>query len=406
MDEPAEESDPGHSAGALRRLTDVSRALTYARSLDEVLDLTVDCAADLLGAPRVILMLNGPDDRLQVRASRGVDSESVRRFREPLDETILVRLSGLLGPDAEQGFLGVPLVVAGRVTGLLGVQRPEGPPPADEGEWLLSALADQAAVALENARHRDARSDLEGRVSNLEQDKARREQAMEILSHDLRSPLNAILGYVSLLQNEVVGSLTDRQRETLERIEKVGEHFGEVLANVLEMARLTGGEVAMEMGPVDVAAVARGALDVVRPAAESAGIELTAEGSDVPEIRSDGGRLRQVLVQLLDNAIKYSPDGSKIGIRWRLRLAPPGNRVEIAVEDEGPGIEPERQEAIFEPYVRKDGDTARGRTGVGLGLSIAVGLVSRLGGSLSLESARGEGSVFRLWLPADEEGEA
>src|SRR5688572_17399393 len=133
----------------LRRLTEISRTLTYTTSLEQVLELAVDRAAELLDAPKSLLMLTDSAGLLQVRAARGIDAGLVRRFREPLDETVLDRLRGVLGEVEPDCFLGVPLVAQGEVVGVLAVVRPNGAPCTDADEWLLSALADQAAVALE-----------------------------------------------------------------------------------------------------------------------------------------------------------------------------------------------------------------------------------------------------------------
>jgi signal transduction histidine kinase len=393
-------SATGRGERTSRRLTEISRALTYARSLEEVLELTVECAIDLLAASRAVLMLMGDDDLLHVRASRGIAPDDVERFREPLDENLLFRLTSLVGPEARERFLGVPLVVRGDVIGLLGVRLEGAEGVDDDGEWRLSALADQAAVALESTLHRQRRVALVGRVEELERDRRLKEQAIEILGHDLRSPLGAIQGYVVLMSEGALGPVTERQREVLERILRVQGHLEAILANVLEMGRLTGGEVVLRPQRLRVGEVVSDALDIVRPAAEEADIICEARGEPEVEVETDPDRLRQVLVQLLDNAVKYSPDGSLVVVTWRALDAGGQPWVDIAVEDQGPGVPPERQEAVFEPYVREDGHTGRGRAGVGLGLAISMGIVGHLGGTLTLESGSGEGSTFRVRLPA------
>jgi signal transduction histidine kinase len=382
-----------------RRLTEINRALTYARSLDEVLELTVDCATELLDAPRAVLMLNEADGLLHIRAARGIDTRDIDRFREPLDENLLMRLTGVFGPSAREGFLGVPLVVQGNVTGLLAVHLPPPRTADEENEWLLSALADQTSIALQSARNDDVRQQLEGRLGELQREQEGKERAIEILSHDLRTPLSAVLGYTGLISSEVLGPLNERQRNTLQRMRMVCSHMESVLSNVLEMARLKGGRFSLVSEPVDVAEVVAGALDVVRPAAEQARIVLTRTGTPGITIRSDGARLRLVLIQLLDNAIKYSPEKCRVSIVHQ-EIELDGRRwAQLDVTDEGPGIERERQDEIFEPYVRRDGVTERAKSGVGLGLAIAHGIVERLGGTLQVESTPGKGATFRIRLP-------
>lgn len=388
-------------ASNTRRLTEINRAMTYARSLDEVLTLTVECATELLEAPRAVLMLNGEDGLLRIRAARGVPAEAVDRFEEPLDENLLMRLTGLLGANAREHFLGVPLVVQGNVIGLLATRLADDQEVNEEAEWLLSALADQAAVALESTRNDDVRVLLESRIGELERHQKGKDRALEILSHDLRTPLGAVLGYTALLSSEVLGSLNERQQNALQRIKVVCDHMESILANVLEMARLTGGQMQVVLDEIDPAEVIAGAADIVRPAADRAQIALQVTNRPVDPIRSDAPRLRLVLVQLIDNAIKYAPEKTEVRIEYDVTERDGRRWVEFTVSDEGPGIEAERQAEIFEPYVRKDGATERAKSGVGLGLSIAKGIVQRLGGTISVESAAGMGTTFHVLLPAN-----
>ncbi len=181
---------------ALSRLTAVSRALTYAASLEEVLDISVESAVEMLGAHAALLLLTDADGLLRIAASRGLAPSVAERFHEPLDERLAGRLASALGADSPALFLGVPLVVRGAVTGLLAVLRAEAGPISESDEWLLSALADQASVALESARDQEARVRLERRVNELEQLSSAREEALRMVGHDLRSPLSAMLGYI------------------------------------------------------------------------------------------------------------------------------------------------------------------------------------------------------------------
>ena len=180
----------------LRRLTELSRALTYAVSLDEVLDLTTERAAGLLETDRAVLMLTNDEGVLSVRASFGLERASTERFREPLDDSLVQRLQGLLRVEPER-FVSVPLVVAGEVTGILAVALLEGMDPSEEQEWLLSALADQAAVALEKTR--------------LDETGEFRERLIGIVSHDLRNPLNSILLGATLLLGTKVSTRPPRK---------------------------------------------------------------------------------------------------------------------------------------------------------------------------------------------------
>ena len=382
-----------------RRLTDINRAITSARSIEELLELAIGCAVELLRAECAVLMMNDDEGLLRIRAAHGVSPAAVEQFREPLDENLLTRLSGVMGAGATDRFLGVPLIAHGLVTGLLAVKLPEGRLPDEESEWLLSSLADQTAVAFENTRSDDVRLLLEQRVDQLVREQEGKNRAIEILSHDLRTPLSALLGYTALMSSEIVGPVTERQQTVLQRMKGVCDHMESVLTNVLEMARLTGGRFALSSELCDLSDVIASAIDVVRPAAERAGIRVVQGGMSTPAFRCDTARLRLVLVQLLDNAVKYSPEGCPVTVVRQTIQRPEGDFAQIDVIDEGPGIEKDRQDQIFQPYVRRDGNSDRAKSGVGLGLAIARGIIERLGGTLSLTSTPGRGATFRILIP-------
>lgn len=391
-------TDGEPTAAALARLTSVSRALTYAVSIEEVLEITVECAEGLLEAPRVVLMLRGEDDLLRIRASRGVEPSVVERFREPLDETLLNRLSGVLGPEAREGFLGVPLVVRGAVRGLLAVLRSRGRALTERDEWLLSALADQAAVALDNARAEASRSELEAEVRALRKLGTQREDALRMVGHDLRSPLSALQGYVHLLEIETYGPITPGQRTALARLATIGRHLEALVSNVLEMGRLTAGTLNLEVQAVELGPVVQGAHAMIELAAADRSVTVVTDVPPGLSVMADADRLRQVLIQLLENAVKYSPEGTDVRLEARGEDVPgePARTV-VRVIDQGRGIPAEDAETIFEPYRQLEEGVVAG--GIGLGLAIARGLVERMGGTLALEPG-GPGATFALRLRA------
>lgn len=397
-------ADPAEgSVHALTRLTSVSRALTYAISIDEVLEITVDSAAELLDAGRVVLMLRDADGLLRIRASRGIPSDDVERFGEPLDETLVSRLTTLFGPTADRGFLGVPLVVSGHVTGLLAVHRSGSEGATEQEEWLLSALADQAAVALENARSASRRSELETEIQELRRSGSQKEDALHMVGHDLRSPLNSLQGYIHLLRSGTYGPLNEAQENALDRLAAIGGHLASLVENVLEMGRLAAGTLTIEPEPVALTGVVEEAALVVGLSAEAVGVILER---DVPVglgALGDAARVRQVLVQLLDNAIKHSPGGGVVQVTARREPAAGADgkdHVAVRVTDQGPGVPAESAEEIFEPYRQLEDERSAG--GIGLGLAIARALVERMGGSLGLEAPSGDGATFVVRLPAAE----
>jgi signal transduction histidine kinase len=334
-----------------------------------------------------------------------VDEAALRRDADWADETLARRLHGLLGAYRHECFLGVPLVARGTVTGLLAVVRPDQAPFGEEDEWLLSAAADQVAVALENARlEEEVRRERDGRSRAVrgagEADEAS-DRALATLSHDLRSPLNAIDSYAELIEMEILGPVSDRQREALGRIRMSGRHLLAVLENVLEMTRLSAGVVRIHASSVPAATVIEEAVLMVQPSATLRNQSLVAGEVAEMTLDADPDRLRQVLVNLLGNAVKYTGPGGTIrigaaavergGRRWGA----------IAVADDGPGIPAEKLEAIFQPYYRLAGAVADAPEGVGLGLAISRELIRKMGGDIEVESEPGRGSVFTVRLPAE-----
>ncbi|MDF1504372.1 PAS domain-containing sensor histidine kinase [Roseisolibacter sp. H3M3-2] len=228
------------------------------------------------------------------------------------------------------------------------------------------------------------------------------------MSHELRTPLNAILGYVDLLAMGLAGPTSDAQREYLGRVEGSGRHLLTLIDDVLDVARIEAGELAVERRPASVADVVEGALALVQPQAEAKGVTAAwARGAEDPALRyvGDPDRVRQVLLNLLGNAIKFTPPGGRVTVRAASDADADGApRVALAVADTGIGIAADQQARIFEPFVQVDGGLNRRSGGTGLGLAISRQLVHLMGGELSLASAPGMGATFTLRLPASTPG--
>jgi phosphoserine phosphatase RsbU/P len=379
----------------LRRLTEISRALTYTTSLEQVTRLTVERGAELLNAAAAVLMLADGEGLLQVRAAHGIPEERVARFGAPKTDEVIERLEGLFSV-AQECLIAVPLVVGGAVTGLVAVATRDPFTSADES--LLSSLADHAAVALENARlGGEVRLEMEDRLRASEGATNAKDRALATLAHDIRSPLGAIDGYCEILQEEIYGPVNDRQRETLGRVRMSGRHLLSLLDNVMEMARLDAGVVRMIAQPVGLTDVAREAVHMLLPAADARLQTLQLGRSEEIVVTADHARVRQVLVNLIGNAVKFTPQDGSITVTTAQCTVGGAAFGEIRVRDTGPGVPEAERAAIFEPYYRSEG-TAQA-PGVGLGLAISQGLVRHMGGELALDSEVGVGSVFLLRLP-------
>jgi signal transduction histidine kinase len=401
------------------RLTQVSRAFTYATSLKDILHLATDQAAEMLGAEKAILMLTDADGLLRVRAAYGVSAEVVERFRESFDESLITRLTGLLGAGSPEGFIGVPLVVGGNVTGLLAVVRPEREGDDQQGfaddEWLLSALADQTAAPVENAQlaeqldkakllaenarlyeaERAARKEAEAARVEAENANRAKSEFLANMSHELRTPLNAIAGYVELLDMEIRGPIVQAQRDDLARIKASQRMLLRLVNDVLNFAKLESGHVSVTVMNINVAVVLGSLEPLVLPQLMAKGLHFDTDScSDDLHTQADPEKLEQILLNLLSNAIKFTPPDGSI----RLSCESTSDTVHIRVADTGRGIPAEKQDRIFEPFVRVDEGFTRQTEGTGLGLAISRNLARAMGGELAVESTPGAGATFTLTL--------
>jgi signal transduction histidine kinase len=220
------------------------------------------------------------------------------------------------------------------------------------------------------------------------------------MSHELRTPLNAIAGYVDLLDMELPGPLNVRQRAYLDRIQRAQHHLLGVINDVLSFAKLEAGHVALQRSDVPVPVVIAEAEALIATQAATAGVRFRDDGGPPVSVRADPEKLRQILINLFTNAVKFTNAGGSVTVRWRAE----GGQVSIEVEDTGIGIPPDRLPHIFEPFVQVDADLTRVRQGSGLGLAISAELAHRMGGTLDVRSAVGAGSTFTLSLPAADPG--
>jgi signal transduction histidine kinase len=221
------------------------------------------------------------------------------------------------------------------------------------------------------------------------------------MSHELRTPLNAIGGYVDLLDLGVNGPLTDSQRLALSRVTANQRHLLTLINDVLAFAKLEAGQVELDLGALSAFELISGVEPLVAPLAEAKGIALSVQecGAGV-RLVGDVERIRQILLNLVGNAIKFTQEGGWI----LLTCEESGAWVDIRVRDNGQGIAFERQRGIFDPFVQADRSLSSPQEGVGLGLAISRDLARAMGGELSVESTPGEGSTFTLRLPSEGAG--
>jgi signal transduction histidine kinase/CheY-like chemotaxis protein len=221
------------------------------------------------------------------------------------------------------------------------------------------------------------------------------------MSHELRTPLNAILGFSSMLGRD--SGATPAQKENLAVINRSGEHLLSMINDILDLSKIEAGRIDLEERPFDLAALLEEISVMIQSRAGGKGLSfvLEAEAVGFPYVNADAGRLRQILSNLLSNAVKFTSEGGVI-LRARtepLPETPERCRIVLEVEDTGPGIDPDRQKDIFDPFVQEKGVSAQ--AGTGLGLSICKNLSDLMGGSIEVESETGKGALFRVRLPAE-----
>lgn len=240
--------------------------------------------------------------------------------------------------------------------------------------------------AIENAR----------RLAEAEAASRAKSDFLAAMSHELRTPLNAIGGYVDLLLLGVRGSLTDHQREDLQRVRRSQQHLLAIINDLLNFSRLEAGSISYRLAPVEVAPLLREICMMVEPQSRAAGIELHCEACDDAVVYADESKLGQILLNLLTNAIKFTPENGSIRLSCDARSS---DTVRIEVTDTGIGIPMNHRESIFEPFVQVGRSLSSSHEGTGLGLAISRDLARGMGGDLTVRSQQGKGSTFTIALP-------
>ncbi len=257
------------------------------------------------------------------------------------------------------------------------------------------------ALEVRNLELEMVRNILQTKVGELAEATRAKDQFLAVMSHEMRTPLNAIIGYADLLEMGIGGELGEGQRPHVARIQVGGRHLLELINDVLDLAKADARGLDLDIRPVDLQAVIEEVAALLESRAHAQGIELRVEPCtpDLPHVQADLQRLRQIITNLVGNAIKFTEEGSVT-----IRCAPRGKTVEIAVEDTGVGIAPEVLPMIFDEFYQANGKLTRSRGGSGLGLAISQRLARLMEGVVTVRSEPGVGSVFTLAIPSAEAG--
>jgi signal transduction histidine kinase len=346
-----------------------------------------------------------------------VDTEGVVRFANPSAEALF----GSSASVQPGHTFGVPMV-AGETTEVdivrtdtTNLSLPDQPSPSPshgvgemrvvEIEWegqqaYLTSIRDvtehkQAQEALEEANHA-----LEATNARLVQASRFKDDFIASMSHELRTPLNVILGLAGVLQEGTHGSLTEHQYRLLQNIENNGQTLLAIINDLLEFAKIEAGKTTLDLDLVPVQMVCQTSVWQVRKDIQARDLTLVETmDPESPSVSADPQRLKQIIVHLLRNAIKFTPPGGQIGLE--VATDREHQAVRVVVWDTGIGIAPEMQEHLFQPFVQLDSGHRRRYGGTGLGLALVARLVELHGGTIRVESVVGQGSRFTLSLPSN-----
>ena len=258
--------------------------------------------------------------------------------------------------------------------------------------------AQWVAVELRNERLEVMRAELEVRLDELTTATRARDRFVAMMSHEMRTPLNAILGYTELLELEIEGQINVGHRRNLDRIRIGGRHLLDLVNDVLDLARADARKLDLQLRPVDANAVIDEIAALLENSATAKGLVLTHQlDASLPLVSADVQRLRKILTNLVGNAIKFTEEGS---VAVTARTVADGRTVAVTVTDSGIGIEPHVVTEVFKEFYQVDNALTRRYGGSGLGLAISQRLARAMAGEIEVASTPGKGSVFTLTLPA------
>jgi GAF domain-containing protein/CheY-like chemotaxis protein len=411
------------SVEELRALGEVGQAISSTLDLQTVLSTIVARSMQLAGTDAgVIYEYDEPREVFMPRATEGLAAEIVETMisvpvrkgegatgrlaevPEPIQLPDILeaptesRVRGALVRAGYRALLAVPLVREGHLIGGLTVIRRATGAFAPEVIDLLRTFATQSALAIQNAR---LFRELEDKGRQLELASQHKSQFLASMSHELRTPLNAIIGLTEMLTEHAPRFGTEKALEPLRRVLNGGRHLLNLINEILDLSKIEAGKLELNIEQVAVAPIVEEVIATSRPLAEQNGNQLVIDcQADIGAIRADPLRLRQVLLNLLSNACKFTKEGE---VRvTAARIADSGRAwLQVDVADSGIGMSPEQTGKLFQEFTQADSTTSRQFGGTGLGLAISRRLCRMMGGDITVSSEKGRGSTFTVRLPAE-----
>jgi signal transduction histidine kinase/CheY-like chemotaxis protein len=393
----------------LRKLQAVTETALGHLALDDLLNALLNHIRDVLSTDTAaVLLLNDEATALVARAAKGLEEEVERGVTIPLGKGFAGRIAAerrpvildyvehsnvlnpLLREKGVQSLLGVPLLVSGRVLGVLHVGSLTRRTFTKDDVHLLRLVADRAAVGIDHARLYEAAHHARRQAETASRVK---DDFLAMLSHELRNPLGAVLSAVALLER--IGTQDDRAVKARTTIRRQAQHLSRLVDDLLDLARVQTGKLSLTLGPLNVGTVIDRALGALRASGALARHKVVAHIEDV-WIQGDAARIEQVFDNLVLNAIKFTSDGGKISVA----VFATGAEVMLRVTDTGVGISAELLPRVFGLFTQGRQGLERRQGGLGIGLAIVQRLVEQHGGTVGAQSeGPGRGSIFIVRLP-------
>jgi signal transduction histidine kinase len=343
-------------------------------------------------------------ERTPIRASRGTTTGRVLLERRPVQIPDVLADPEYDFPQAQKlmdlrTVLAVPLLREGVPLGTISLWKTEVAPFTDKQIELLTTFADQAGIAIENAR---LFCEIEDKNRQLELANQNKSQFVSSMSHELRTPLNAIIGLTEMMVSNTARFGTEKALEPLRRLNAAGTHLFSLINEILDLSKIEAGKLELNPEPVNLARLIDEVIGTAGQLAEKNKNRLIVQTQEnLGALTADAMRLKQILLNLLSNACKFTKEG-EVALRVR-KVADVCDWLELAVAYTGIGLTAEQQAKLFQEFTQADSLTARRYGGTGLGLAIARKLARMMGGDVTVASEPGKGSVFTVRLPGSAE---
>jgi PAS domain S-box-containing protein len=291
----------------------------------------------------------------------------------------------------------IPLKIGSRIIGAIDIQSREVGAFLDADIAILETLADQIAVAIDNARSYELAQRAVNEMRELDRIKS---QFLANMSHELRTPLNSIIGFSRVILKGIDGPINEQQQQDLSAIYNSGQHLLNLINDVLDLSKIEAGKMELALEELNIADTINSVMSTAVGLVKDKPVKLLKElETNIPAVRADAMRIRQVLINLVANAAKFTDEGT-ITIQASSHINSSGNKeVLVSIKDTGPGISPEDQKKLFQAFSQVDSSPTRKSGGSGLGLSICQRLVELHNGKIGVHSAVGEGSTFYFTIP-------